>query len=502
MTLSLYRAARLVRPTSLVALLATAIALPITSSASVFLDSYVKAQPVIKRAVEAYGGAEKMNGITSLYFRSETTTHQRYQSEKLGPPFDTQEGYTEIAWDQEANSLMVGGGNANFAGGQIVKDEEGVQVDSIRRVWNENANPADPNEHFIHRIVPALLVKKMYQRGQTVTWAGESRFDGKTSDVLAVPWENGNLYMVHVDRTNGLVNRYDILFGDPVAGDAVFESYFEDYKDVGGIAMPYRRWQQIAGQRTFDSKLTKFSFNEDVSQYFETPEGFEKIDAAPPPESELRELASGVYIGNGGYQVLYIEMDDYIVSVDAGGGTGVIQGDLAQLKEKTGDKPLKYSVLTHHHSDHTSGVSALAAAGATIVTTRGNEDYISGLVTDRKFNAANTPDMASAKPKFKFVDDEHVIESGDRRVEIYRVPNSHAADYLVVYLPKEKILYSADVFNLPASGPLAPPTETFSTFYKNFMKLELDVQTVANAHGRVGTADELKARAGMPVAQN
>ena len=489
MTLSLFRAARLARAVSLAAALVATIALPMTSSASVFLDSYVKAQPVIKRAVEAYGGAEKINDIKSVYFRSETTTHQRYQSEKLGPPFDTQEGYTEIAWDQAANSLMAGGGNVNFAGGQIVKCEEGIQVDLIRRVWNENANPAVPSEHFIHRIVPALLVRKMYQRGQTVTWAGESRFDGKTSDVLSVPWENGNLYMVHVDRSSGLVNRYDILFGDFVAGDAVYESYFEDYRDVGGIAMPYRRWQKIDSQMTFDSKLTKFSFNEDVSQYFETPEGYEQIDAAPAPESELRELASGVYIGNGNYQNLYIEMDDFIVSVDAGGGTGAIQGELGQLKDKTGDKPLKYSVMTHHHGDHTAGVSALAAAGSTIVTTSGNENYISALVTDRKFNAANAPDVASAKPKFKSVDDKHVIESGDRRIEIYRIPNAHAADYLVVYLPKEKILFGADVFNLPASGPLAPPNETFSTFYDNFLKLGLDVETVANAHGRVGTAD-------------
>jgi glyoxylase-like metal-dependent hydrolase (beta-lactamase superfamily II) len=472
------------------------------SLASVFLDSYVKAQPIIKRAVEAYGGAEKINGITSVYFRSETTTHQRYQSEKLGPPFDTQEGYTEIAYDQASNSLMAGGGGPTFAGSQIVTGEEGVQVDLIRNVWNENANPAVPNEHFVHRIVPALLVRKMYQRAQTVTWVGESRFGGKTSDVLSVPWENGALYMVHVDRASGLVNRYDILFGDFVAGDAIFESYFEDYKDVDGIPMPYRRWQKIAGQRTFDSKLIEFSFNEDVSKHFETPEGYEKIDAAPPPESELRELATGVYIGNGGYQNLYIEMDDYIVSVDAGGGTGVIQGDLAQLKEKTGDKPLRYSVLTHHHSDHTVGVNALVAAGSTIVTTRGNEDYISGIIRDRKFNAANVTAVDAASPKFESITDKHVIKSGDRRIEIYRVPNAHADDYLVVYLPKEKILYGADVFNMPANGPVFPPNELFTTFYANFEKLGLDVETVANAHGRISTGDELHARARMHVAQN
>ncbi|MGI9264621.1 MAG: MBL fold metallo-hydrolase, partial [Gammaproteobacteria bacterium] len=273
-------------------------------------------------------------------------------------------------------------------------------------------------------------------------------------------------------------------------------------KNVDGIPMPYRRWQKIAGQQTFDSKLTNISFNEDVSAYFETPEGYTKIDVAPPPESELRELASGVYIGNGGYQNLYIEMDDYIVSVDAGGGTGVIQGDLAQLKEKTGDKPLKFAVLTHHHNDHTVGVSALAAAGATFVTTRGNEDYIAGIVSNRKLNSANVAVLDVGQPRFELIGDKHVMESGDRRVEIYRVPNSHAADYLVVYLPREKILYGADVFNFPASGPLVPPIEMFSSFYANFEKLGLDVETVANSHGPIGTADEMRRRAAMPTSQN
>ena len=67
MTLSLFRAVLFVRPVAVLA----GLAMPVAVSASVFLDSYVKAQPVIQRAVEAYGGAEKINGINSVYFRSE-----------------------------------------------------------------------------------------------------------------------------------------------------------------------------------------------------------------------------------------------------------------------------------------------------------------------------------------------------------------------------------------------------------------------------------------------
>ena len=63
-------------------------------------------------------------------------------------------------------------------------------------------------------------------------------------------------------------------------------------------------------------------------------------------------------------------------------------------------------------------------------------------------------------------------------------------------------LYGADVFNLPPVGPIAPANENFTTFWNNFVKLGLDVDTVANAHGRIGTGDELRARAQKRVASN
>jgi glyoxylase-like metal-dependent hydrolase (beta-lactamase superfamily II) len=476
--------------------------LPFAAAEGVFLSTYTKAQPVIKRAVEAYGGAEAINGITSVYYRADTTTYQRYQSPRLGPPFQQQAGYTEIAYDIAANSLLAGGGNNLFNGGQIVRGEEGIQFDGIRRVYNENSNPPVPAEHFVHRIVPALMVRKLNQRAQTVTLVGESKFGGKTNDVLSVPWENGNLYMVHIDRASGLVTRYDILFGDFVAGDAVFESYFEDYKDVDGVPMPMRRWQKIAGQMTFNSTLTDITFNSDLGEHFANPDSFAQIDPPPPPESELRQLADGVYIGNGNYQNLYIEMDDYIVSVDAGGGTGLIRGDLAQLETRTGGKPLRYAILTHHHSDHTVGVPALVETGARLVTTAGNEAYLSGLIKDRKLNAANVPAVRIVTPEFELVGDRHTIGDGDRRIEIFRVPNEHAEDYLVVYLPASRLLYGADVFNLPATGPLAPANDQYLSFYDNLSKLNLDVDIVANSHGRTGTGDELRARAEKRVAAN
>jgi glyoxylase-like metal-dependent hydrolase (beta-lactamase superfamily II) len=424
------------------------------AQADVFLNAYTRAQPVIERAVDAYGGVETVTSITSIHYREDNTASQRYQSRKLGPPFDTAPGATEIAWDRSSGNFLASFGG-QFPAIQLVIGEDSQQIDMTRKVSTPPGAPIDPNTHFIHRIVPAMLAAKLYQRAQNVTWTGQTKIDGRLHDVLSIAWDTGQVYMVHIDAETGLIGRYDILLTDFVVGDAIAESYFEGYEDMDGIPTPTRRWQRIGDQQSFDARIKEVRYNADVSGMFETPEGVVRLDAAPPPASELRKLADGVWIGNGFYQNLYVEVGDFLVSVDAGGGTGVVKGDLAQLDKLTGGKPLRYSVITHHHSDHTNGVDALASTGSTLVTTRDNQDYLASIIRSRQVSGANATRVDPVEPKFLAIEDKHVIEAGGRRLEIHRVPNAHADDYYVVYLPKEKILYGADVFNLGHRGQCA-----------------------------------------------
>ncbi len=480
---------------------ATALQTLTEARAEVFLDAYDKAQPVISRMVEAYGGAGTIGSINTILFKEDITVFQRYQSRRLGPPFDIVPASTEIAYDKGTGNFFADFGG-QFPVRQIVNGDDSVQIDMTRMVSTPPPAPIDPNTHFIHRIVPALMAARIYQRAQNVTWAGQSRINDRTHDVLSVAWDNGQVYMVHVDRETGLIRRYDILFPDFVAGDALAESYFEDYADIDGIPTPKRRWQRMAGQKTFDARLEKVVYNGDVSDMFDLPTDIPAIDPPPPPASALRELAAGVWIGNGPYQNLYVDMGDHLVSVDAGGGAAVIEGELAQLDDLTGGKPLRYSVITHHHSDHTNGVDALAASGSTLLADASIHEYLAGIVRNRHFAGANATRATPAEPKLAALMEKQVIGDGDRRIEIYRVPNAHAEDYYVVYLPAQKILYGADVFNLPPTGPVPPANDIFLTFWDNFTPLGLEVETVANAHGRLGTWEELVARAQTRVAAN
>ena len=70
----------------------------------------------------------------------------------------------------------------------------------------------------------------------------------------------------------------------------------------------------------------------------------------------------------------------------------------------------------------------------------------------------------------------------------------------MAYLPKEKIVIEADLYDPPATGEPAPPLPAPSTeaFYNNVQQLGLDVSTIAPIHGRPVPWTDFLRVAGIP----
>jgi len=65
---------------------------------------------------------------------------------------------------------------------------------------------------------------------------------------------------------------------------------------------------------------------------------------------------------------------------------------------------------------------------------------------------------------------------------------------LIAYLPQEKIIFEADHFPQPRTGPLPPAVPATFAFAKALEKLNLDYKRIVGAHGpRVGSPAELEA---------
>jgi hypothetical protein len=64
---------------------------------------------------------------------------------------------------------------------------------------------------------------------------------------------------------------------------------------------------------------------------------------------------------------------------------------------------------------------------------------------------------------------------------------------LIVYLPKERMLFEGDLLDIDGSAQVpAIAGEDTRALFTQMARLGLDVQTVVPVHGRVGTIDDLR----------
>jgi hypothetical protein len=91
------------------------------------------------------------------------------------------------------------------------------------------------------------------------------------------------------------------------------------------------------------------------------------------------------------------------------------------------------------------------------------------------------------KAKIEAVNGKRVFEDETQRVEIIDFgPNPHAKEMLAAYLPKQKLLFQADLFFVPLNdAPVGPPQDTTVAFADKLRTMGLSVERLAGVHGKV-----------------
>ena len=122
--------------------------------------------------------------------------------------------------------------------------------------------------------------------------------------------------------------------------------------------------------------------------------------AAAGPTSE--KLADGVYRINGAYNALAIEFKDHIVLFEGGPQNEARSlAIIAEAKKVIPNKPIRYSILTHHHFDHSSGLPAVVAEGVTIITHDVNKAFLLKALSAPRTLAPDAMSKSGKKPKIE-----------------------------------------------------------------------------------------------------
>ncbi len=195
-----------------------------------------KSQSLIEQVLEAYGGREALQNLSTLKMESKATGYAVGQSRAPGPPWDPNVSRSMTAIDVENNRFS--GRNIDdpqryrFDQGQVITEDTAWQINYRSGTATEVAEP-DFNQQtgpFV-RITSTLLAHQLTQRAHTVTYLGETVYKEKPHDVLSLVMEVGPAISLYVDKDTHLINKSERVL--PNFGLVEYE--FRDYKAVNGI---------------------------------------------------------------------------------------------------------------------------------------------------------------------------------------------------------------------------------------------------------------------------
>jgi glyoxylase-like metal-dependent hydrolase (beta-lactamase superfamily II) len=485
--------------------LSTAIAL-MAQQPSAPQRSYQQARRVLDDAVEAHGGLEALRAIKDFTLKEKGKVYARFQSPSAEPPFSAGNSEETLIVDTERGYVFddLKAANAGFNNWvqTVIKGTDGQTFDMWSKTATPIANASVNNFRPQMRRLPSFVLLEAFDRASTLRYLGEDEIGGRKQKVISVLRPDNQQLSLYFDAQTHLLTKYGYLYADPITGDSEIAQTYSGYRTVGKLKVPAGRALYNSGGVIQEVEYTDLQINtKPAESVFAGPEGFEKLEAPPttPPPPAVSKIADDVYVLNGlaggTHNAMFVAFNDYILVVEAPENilyaNNSVQA-IAKIKESVPGKPIKYLVLTHHHSDHSGGFREYVAEGATIVTTAGTKSELekaaaneSSLLPHLSWKNKMTIEVVENKKRV-FQDDKHVVEFYDIG------PNPHANEILIAYLPKQKILFQADMLNPAANGTIPIAQDVTLSFSEKLQQLGLDVEKIYGVHGRPATPQELK----------
>jgi glyoxylase-like metal-dependent hydrolase (beta-lactamase superfamily II) len=468
--------------------------------------SYQQARRVLDDAIEAHGGLEALRAIKDFTLKERGKIYARYQSPAAEPPFAAGTSEETLIVDTERSFVFddLKTANAGFNNWNltVIKGTEGQNYDMWSRTATPVVNPSVNNFRGQMRRLPPFVLLEALDRAATLRWLGEEEIAGRKQKVISVIRPDNQQLALSFDAQTNLLTKYGYLYADPITGDSEIAQTYSNYRTVGKLKLPGGRVLYNSGGAIQEAEYTDVQINtKPAESVFQGPDGFEKLTAPPatPPPPAVSKIADDVYVLNGlaggTHNVMFVAFNDYILVVEA--PEQIIYGNnstqaLAKIKETVPNKPIRYLVLTHHHSDHAGGFREYVGEGATIVTTAGNKSFLEKTAA---INSSLLPKISREKLKIEVVENKKRVFQDDKHVvELYDIgPNPHANEILVAYLPKDKILFQADLLNPAANGSIPIAQDVTISFSEKLQQLGLQVEKIYGVHGRAATPAELQA---------
>ncbi len=478
--------------------LVTAALLPSVMFFSASINAGDKANKIIDNALTAYGG-ETLLALKNLRYTDtiqHTFKHQSGHSLQGPTSLHLNQIQIEVTLDLEnqrsqlkrLTKLMVGYHDSRniTATHRIYKDGKGYNLDHFLQEYQEqNSIGFDNADLGYSQMLDPLIVKKLVADKNAAQWVDTAFIAGRAHDVLTIAAGTGSEYSVYIDSESGLLSRKLQKRGSNL------RTYnFLQHQQAGGIVWAKQLLVGTADSLVYHSDNRSIEINTAEERSFAIPAHYQLSAPSKPVDVSsltIRQLADGVYYaGKGWGYTLFIDAGDHYISAGAWGMSD--RSDdwkkaLDLVHETTGNnKPVKYHLVSHHHTDHMSELHDVLDHGAKILLHPSDIAGVRQFLGDRDID----------DNQFIAIDGKTLLAEG--KVMLFDVPNSQASHNLAIYLPEHKIVFSEDVFgsslqnqhHSPRSWPHMDTYQRLGKFAKQLQELNLAVeQYVSSHHARI-----------------
>lgn len=247
-------------------------------------------------------------------------------------------------------------------------------------------------------------------------------------------------------------------------------------------------------------------------------------------DPQLVEIGANFFavIGpEGSGNTAFLISEEGVVVIDAGKTPEIGHALLTLIREKT-DKPIRYILLTHYHTDHVLGLESFPEPALVIGQKNLLRNMREILLEELKIypefinnlknriedlRAQGSPDLEQEEARLKknienyeilkhtriilpeiTFDNRLVLYLGDERIEMYYPGPTHTNGSSVIYFPGRKTIHMGDMvfagYHTYVDEQAGADTKNWISFLEEV--LNWDIDTVIPGHGPVGSREHLK----------
>jgi glyoxylase-like metal-dependent hydrolase (beta-lactamase superfamily II) len=315
-------------------------------------------------------------------------------------------------------------------------------------------------------------------------------------DLVDVATVTGERLTLAIDRSSHFPQWVTMASYHDYLGDIVRKVEWHNYLNTGPIMLPMRLIARVGNWLESDY-MVKNGMGSATDQ-LAAPPNVLKASASPgsasqPPPIPVEQISSGVWFLTGGsHNSVLVEFSDHAELIEIPTSEARTQAVIAKARELVPHKPLTKALVSHHHFDHSGGLRAGIHAGLTIVTHEANKGFFEAIARRRHTMQQDALAREPKAVKIESVTDAgKTVKDGTRVMQILHFPDptGHNAHMLIVYLPNERILVNADLYNWGGNFARYPRALTLA---ETIARHKLSPTIHLPVHGRRGTQEQFE----------